>query len=379
MIIDSHVYCFEPADDPAGYASSAEHLRWVQEAQGLHHQPAWRVRDRAPASSGGLTPGDYTDWSSQPDVNFRIDREKGRVLWTIGGEDYTKQFYPPNLRNLEFTPHSLIAEMDYANVDMALIHTNPMLTRNVAFLADCVRQYPDRLRSMAPVDEWRILDETDAVIEEVNSAIIEYGLHAIKFNARPSYFGTSEPWDSEGYQPFWDAATALSVPIFFTLGSGPGDVRRNMTPADSRQGYLDEQKVLVRWMERYPDTVVNLTHGFPWRAFVEGDGFMPMPEEIWLPFENPNCNLEVCFPVRIGDWFDFPYREVWPVLEAMVEQVGVDHLNWGTDMPFQNRFCTYRQSRAWIEKYCTFLSEEDLRMIMGGTTARILGLDGPED
>jgi predicted TIM-barrel fold metal-dependent hydrolase len=131
-------------------------------------------------------------------------------------------------------------------------------------------------------------------------------------------------------------------------------------------------------MERYPDTVVNLTHGFPWRAFVADGAFRPMPEEIWLPFENPNCHLEVCFPVRIGDWFDVPYREAWPVLEAMVEHVGADHLNWGTDMPFQNRFCTYRQSRKWIEDYCEFLSEADLAMIMGRTTARILGL-APSD
>jgi hypothetical protein len=43
-------------------------------------------------------------------------------------------------------------------------------------------------------------------------------------------------------------------------------------------------------------------------------------------------------------------------------------------MPFQNRFCTYRQSRRWIEKYCAFLGSEDLAMIMGGTTKRILGL-----
>jgi hypothetical protein len=164
------------------------------------------------------------------------------------------------------------------------------------------------------------------------------------------------------------------VPIFFTLGSGPGDVTRDLSPEQGRQGYLDEQKVLIRWMERYSDTVVNLTHGFPWRAFVEGDGFMDMPEEIWRPFENSKCHLEVCFPVRIGDWFDFPYREVWPVLEAMVEHIGADHLNWGTDFPFQNRFCTYRQSRDWIEKYCAFLGEEELAMVMGGTTARMLGL-----
>ena len=36
MIIDSHLYCFEPADQPAGFASAQEHLRWVQAAQAGH-------------------------------------------------------------------------------------------------------------------------------------------------------------------------------------------------------------------------------------------------------------------------------------------------------------------------------------------------------
>ena len=78
--------------------------------------------------------------------------------------------------------------------------------------------------------------------------------------------------------------------------------------------------------------------------------------------------------MRIGDIFDYPYREVWPTLEEMVDRIGADRLLWGTDMPFQNRFCTYRQSRDWIEKYASFLSEADLAAIMGGTAARILGV-----
>ncbi len=374
MIIDSHVYCFEPGDAPAGFSSSEEHLRWVQSAQARHHQPAWRIRDRAPVSASSLVPEGRVDLSRLPDVNFRINHEKGRVVWTIDGEDCTKQFYPPNLRNLEFTPHSIIAEMDYAEVDMALIHTNPMLSRNSAFLADCVRRYPDRLRSMAPVDEWRITTETDIVIEELNTAINTHGLHAIKFNAYSAYLGRTDPWDGGAYRPFWDAATALNVPIFFTLASGPDDLYGKDRPvADQRRGYIEEQKILIRWMERYPEAVVNLTHGFPWRAFLDEDG-ITLSDDVWAPFRNPNCNLEVCFPVRIGDLFDFPYREVWPTLEQMVERVGPNHLNWGTDMPFQNRFCTYRQSRRWIEKYCAFLGSEDLAMIMGGTTKRILGL-----
>ena len=263
--------------------------------------------------------------------------------------------------------------MDYAGVDMALIHTNPMLTRDSAYLSDCVHQYPNRLRSMAPADEWRIIDEADAVIEELSTAITQHRLHAIKFNTRPAFLKSSEPWDDGPYRPFWQATTALSIPIFFTLGTGPSPVGRARSAEEQRRGYLDEQQVLLRWMDRYPDSICSLTHGFPWRAFLEEDRFT-LPEAVWDPFGNPNCHLEICFPVRVGDLFDFPFREVWPALEISVERIGADRLLWGTDMPFQNRFCTYRQSRDWIEKYCTFLNRTDLQMVMGGTASRLLGL-----
>jgi predicted TIM-barrel fold metal-dependent hydrolase len=226
---------------------------------------------------------------------------------------------------------------------------------------------------MAPVDEWRICTETDAVIDEITTAITGYGLHAIKFIPPLAYVGCPDPWDEGVYRPFWEAATSLNVPVFFTLGTGPNEMGWETPLAKQRQGYLDELRILMRWMERYPDTVCSLTHGFPWRVLLDGDRIV-LPDALWEPFENPRCHLEVCFPVRLGDLFDFPYREVWPTLGAMVEHIGADYLLWGTDMPFQNRFCTYRQSRDWIEKYCRFLSRENLAMIMGGTAARLLGL-----
>ena len=161
----------------------------------------------------------------------------------------------------------------------------------------------------------------------------------------------------------------------YRFSSRWGAVRKNLDQEQARQGYLEEHRTLMRWMQRYPNNVCSLTHGFNWRMYLQGDR-LKVENEIWEPFENPNCNLEVCFPVRIGDIFDYPYRQVWPMLERMVERVGPDHLLWGTDMPFQNRFCTYRQSRNWIEEYCDFLSASDRAAIMGGTAARILGVGG---
>ena len=62
----------------------------------------------------------------------------------------------------------------------------------------------------------------------------------------------------------------------------------------------------------------------------------------------------------------------------MVEEIGTDRLLWGTDMPFQNRFCTYRQSREWIERYCDFLEPDELGALMGGTAARLLRIPTQE-
>ncbi|MEC8930296.1 MAG: amidohydrolase family protein, partial [Candidatus Latescibacterota bacterium] len=187
------------------------------------------------------------------------------------------------------------------------------------------------------------------------------------------YLVGDEPWDDGSFRPFWEAATGLGVPIFFTLSTGSAFGRGYVSDEQQQQGYLGELQILSRFMERYPDTTCSITHGFPWRLFV-ADNRIALPDEIWWPFANPKLSLEVCFPVRIGDWFDYPYAQVWPTLEQMVERVGANRLLWGTDMPFQNRFCTYQQSRAWIEKYCEFLSADDLALIMGGTAARILGL-----
>ena len=376
MIIDSHLYCFEPIDTAAGFASAEDRLKRVQVGQAGHHQSAIRVRDRSPASAQPLNPAGGWNLSQVPDVNFRVDHEKGRVLWTVDGEDFTKYQFPPGLRDLQFSPHCAVCEMDYAGVDVALIHTDPTLGRDSAYLGRCVKQYPDRLRSMVPVDEWRVLQETDVVIGELETAIKTHGLHAIKICPDLFYVAPGKSWDDGPYRPFWQAATALNVPVFFTLGCGPDSIRRNLTTEEARQGYLHDQRTLIRWMQRYPDNVCSLTHGFHWRLYLDDQNRISLDDDsIWLPFENPNCNLEVCFPVRLGDLYDFPYREVWPMLEQMLERIGADHLLWGTDMPFQNRFCTYRQSRDWIEKYCDFLTPQDKASILGGTAARILSLD----
>jgi predicted TIM-barrel fold metal-dependent hydrolase len=368
MIVDSHAYCFTAPDTPAGHASGQAHLDLWQWAHAGHHQPAFRVRDRAPGDASLLLERSDDGPRLARDRAFRVDHDRERLVWTVDGEDYTKVFLPPN--TLDYSPGNLIAEMDYAGVDWALLHVDQTLSQDVAYLAECIRAYPDRLRSMAPVDEWRIASEPDAVIAEATAAIEVHGLHAFKIIPEYAYRADGgQSITDAAWRPFWDAVTELDVPIYFTIGPRPG-------ATDPRQGFLDELWAVARWMDRYPDAIVSITHGFPWRDLIVGDR-IEVPTSFWEPFrDRPNLSIEVSFPVRIGDVFDYPWVACQPVLEAMAEQVGCDRLLWGTDMPFQNRFCTYRQSREWIERYSTFLDPDQLAAVMGGTAARLLRIPG---
>ena len=379
MIIDSHAYSFQQPGLAEGYESEHEHLSWIQQVQARHHQPAIRLSDRTLGSANYLAPLGNS-LSDLPDANFRIDHEIGRVLWDWNGETYTKYYYPPNLRNLEFTSSSLISEMDYAGIDLALLHTNPSLGKSNQYQYDCIKKFPGRLLSMASVDEWLIVNNPDKIINSTVHAIENLHLSAIKFNPTV-YIGDNKPWDDGKYRPFWEIVTKLGVPIFFTLGTGPEFTSQSDQNRSASDGFFTELRILLRWMERYPNTKCSITHGFPWRVFRNGNK-VELPDSIWNPFKNPNLHMEVCFPVRIGDVFDYPYKEIWPNLTEMIDKIGSERLHYGTDMPFQNRFCTYTQSRRWIEHHyrtATGISDSDISMLMGGTTASLLNIKDPKD
>lgn len=74
------------------------------------------------------------------DRNFRVDQMCSRLVWTVAGEDYTKQQLPPNV--IEFAVRAIIAEMDHAGVDWARIHVDATLTKVPAYISSCVAAFP---------------------------------------------------------------------------------------------------------------------------------------------------------------------------------------------------------------------------------------------
>ena len=337
----------------------------MQHAIATHFQPSWRLRDRAAGDESALI--DQANWPSLDalkDVPFRVGG-LGRFEWTVDGEEYAKQYFPPSVADMSYPAENLVAEMDYAGVDMAVLHRTPYLGIGNDFIAECVRRFPDRLLGLAHVEEWLVRTEPEASIEKVRRAVQEQGLSGLHFLApQMDLYHPQEAWDGPAFRPFWDGIAALKTPVFFSLKE-----RRD----PQLESYLDELKTLRRWIDSYPDVPVVLTHGLSWRLFVEGNRIR-LPEEVWRPFENTDLMLQFLFPIGLGPVWDYPLAEVRPTIQECVDRIGADRLMWGTDMPIVMRFWTYQQNIDFIDKYCDFLSQEQKDAIMGGTTARLLGV-----
>jgi len=366
VIIDGHAYCFPPMDSPAGYDSIEEKMAHVQREIGGHHQPAWRVRDRTPADNSALI-----DPPTGEPHSVTWKRDLGRLVWEYDGETYTKQYVPPMLYNLESTPEMLIREMDYAGVDKAVLHHSAHLGLLNPYLRDAVSHFPDRLTRLIGVKDGHTPGDPDAAIAEVEAEVQAEGTCGFQFFPKFYYLGGhTEPWDGGAMRPFWDAIASMKTPVYFTLVGAR--VGTQYSDAE-REGYLEEQRNLMRWMERYPDVPVVLTHGLPWQSYLEDDRIV-LPEEIWEVFSAPQCHMQLLLTIQMGGMWEYPWREADPTIQECVERIGADRLIWGTDMPMVARFCTYRQALDQYGVHCEFLSDGERRSIIGGTVAPLLGI-----
>ena len=375
MIYEGHAYCFEDQRGRCGWSDIIQFRRHRQMAVAGVRPPAWRVRDRATADNSGLidlslpTSGTSAGrgFAALKECNFRA-AGYGRWEWTVDGEDYAKQVYPPSIEDMAYPPERLIAEMDYAGIDWAMLHRTPYQGIGNEFHAACVMRYPDRLQALAHVEEWLVATEPDKSIAKAERAIKELRLQGLQFlPPQLNLYGQTGPWDGPDFLPFWDAVTKLDIPVFFSL---------NPRTPPAYESYIEELRTLRRWMERYPHVTVVLTHGMNYLMFAKEDR-IEIPDEVYAtaPIESPNFHVQLLFDISLGGKWDYPMPQMHSCLEQMAERIGTDKLIYGTDMPLVMIHRTLRQTIEQIRSYCDFLSQEDKDLILGGNMARIMKLD----
>ena len=166
---------------------------------------------------------------------------------------------------------------------------------------------------------------------------------------------------------------ARSIPVFFTM-IGKGLAGPSPYGSALLEEYMDELRILIRWMERYPDVKVVITHGLPMESIprtATASAFL----RTFGPFSSPlQCHMELMLTIQMGAIWEYPWKEAEPTIEECVKRIGAHRLMWGSDWPMVGRYCTYKQALNQYKLHCDFLSDSERADILGNTAARIMGL-----
>ena len=134
MIIDIHTHVFPHQGGPAGYKDDPQ--RYLRSQRDFLHKLWGRLVTNTPDEK-------FIPWPGE-NVDFRVGKY-GKWLWTKHGKECWMQRFPVLMVEAEWPPENMLAFMDAAGVDKAVLHAGYM-ERNYSLelLTDCMKKFPGR-------------------------------------------------------------------------------------------------------------------------------------------------------------------------------------------------------------------------------------------
>ncbi len=351
-IIDGHAHIFPPLADACGFSDSATHLLYQQYAMHVHgNQPYRRLRDSARVNARPLwMANDPSESGRRTDVDFHVDT-CGRFAWECDGEAQYVQFLPPYMADLSMPAEVLVRGMDYAGIEMAILQNDHIYGNLARDFASAQVAHPGRFIGLAQVEEafaWR-----DAEIGRLVDQVERLGMAGLYFTMTALFRnGYRILPDDPAYDPFWRTVARLDLPIFW--------VHSASSPVGS---YDDEMRHLAALVERHPDLRHVLVHGVPTRLYADEAERLTLPPVLERLLSDAPVSAEILYPISWGGRTDYPYSRALVHIRQLIERFGADRFVWGSDMPNVERYCTYRQSLAYVLDYATFLTAAQQRRI----------------
>jgi predicted TIM-barrel fold metal-dependent hydrolase len=354
-VVDSHAHIFPALGGASGFDTVEGHRAALQWGVRQHVQPVLRRDDHAPVQRQTLVTGNRRGLSDLTTVGFEVGRY-GRFEWEHEGEELYLQYMPPMLADMEAPAELLIALMDHAGVDRAVLQNDSVYGRLNAEFAAAVRQWPSRLISLATFDllggsspSWHA-DELSRCMADGHRGLF------VKLDDFFEVDFETTAFDPE-YDPLWERAAQLGIPIYWQLVG---------FPEPDETSYIRTWRLFEKWLQRHGDISIVIVGGLPF-TLVEGGR---VPDFVLDAVRGHDVLLEVAFPIQIGGRYGYPFRETEDALRFLVREIGVQKLLWASDIPNIERYCTYRQSWEYLRSFA-FLNQTDLDSILAANVSRL--------
>ncbi|PSQ11106.1 amidohydrolase [Halobacteriales archaeon QS_7_68_65] len=257
-----------------------------------------------------------------------------------------------------YTHSALIADMDEAGVDEAVIVTTPLYGRGPhanAYTEAAIEAHPDRLYGVGLMEFFP--DDPETAVESLRRVAATDRMLGVRMHASLAYEAIPTDLDRHGdwflddrLEPVFDAAAEEGTTMFvFPKAQQLADVA---TLVETHSG------------------VAFVVDHMAWP-----DGTTTPDEPPWTDFavlaECDNVAVKVSSLPRSSSerW---PYRNLWGYVRKLLEWFGPERLMVGSDYPWMDDWATYEACLSWVEE-AEFLSDRDRRYLRGDAFAAIHG------
>ncbi|MCC6456409.1 MAG: amidohydrolase family protein [Caldilineaceae bacterium] len=242
------------------------------------------------------------------------------------------------------TAEELLADMDANGVQWSVLVQTSWSTWDNGYIADSAAKYPQRFIGHGLVDP---LDPKNA--EVARYWMKERGLAGFRFH--PMYYGDQKVLLRPENGPLWEELSALDAVVQFHT-----------------RAYDADQ--IAEIATRFPRMRLIIDHmGYP-NVDEPNDAFAPIVE--LARFENVVFKLS---DVKGRSKEEFPYRDVHPFIQSLLDAFGAQRTIWGTGYPghhrIKHKWLSLADELRLIREGLPFVPARDAEAILGETAAAL--------
>lgn len=266
-------------------------------------------------------------------------------------------FPHPYSSNFDGPPHDATVEMLIDDMDRHGC-THAVLVQVIyhgwdnTYVADCVKQYPDRLKAHG------LIDPTDPqVADKLKFWMNEHGLHGMRFSAIYYQDGRhgGDGWiNAPETHRLWRTAADLGAVFNFFIAPEQ----------------LPKLEVMVK---AYPDVPVIIDHFS--QLDLGSENPEPNVKRLLAMARYPGVRVKISELTSVSKSGTYPFPDAWPLVRRLYETFGPDRLLFGTGYPGAARAAYQRPTLDreidLIRSEIPFFTKEDREMILGRNAVKL--------
>ncbi len=361
--------------------SADSHITEPPDCYTAHIDPAFR--DRAPRMVTHPDHGDQFIVEGMRPISMGLVAAAGKLPEeiTVSGvmfDELHRSGWDPAYRLADQDRDGVAAEIIYPTVGMVICNHDDADFKKACFdaynrwIAEYCSEAPDRLLGCGQT-ALRSVDEGIADIAAIKAA----GLRGVMMPGEP---GTAEDYDDPAWDPFWQAAIDLGLPLSFHILTSRNSAFSGKPRGSRLNGFLgiirgiqDIMGTLVFGgvFERFPDLKV---------VCVEADAgwvphYMYRMDHAYNRHRNwmaPGISLSKAPSEYFAENIYVTFQDDWTAFKQ-ANDMNWRRLMWANDFPHSDS--TWPWSQAMLAEHAAGLTDEQRRAILGGNVADLYAID----